>query len=138
APASPPPMLPEVTPTQEPRPTVSPHTEPGDGGDRSVSDRHSNTSKPRDSRESVKDLYKKGTELYFAGDFAGAEAVLKRVLATNGRYAAAYRSLGLVYEALHQNGKAVAALKRYVALVDAHTPDVAAIKKRIAQLGGEP
>jgi tetratricopeptide (TPR) repeat protein len=81
------------------------------------------------------ELYKKGSDLFLAGNFAAAEASFKQALARNRGFAPAHRGLGFVYQRTGETAKALASYRTYLRLAP-RAADAAAIKKRIEQLGG--
>jgi serine/threonine protein kinase len=88
------------------------------------------------SVQAVKDLYTKGNELFLGGSFVEAATVYKQTLALDRNFAAAHRGLGMAYQRMGFDALAVTSFKTYLALVPG-AGDAAAIRRRIAQLGGD-
>jgi hypothetical protein len=73
--------------------------------------------------------------LFVGGNLVEAEKRFKDALAADAQYAPAHRGLGLVYERAGKNAQAVKHLRTYLKLAPG-AADAAAIRKRIAGLGG--
>jgi hypothetical protein len=105
--------------------------------DRSDRERTERTEKDRkDAMAVATEQYKKGTELYLAGDLTGAEVAYRAALAAVPGYAAAYKGLGILYQRQGNTARAADAYRRYLALAP-KASDAESIRERIEQLGGE-
>jgi serine/threonine-protein kinase len=95
------------------------------------------SSSRRDQRASgsTKELYARATQLYLEGNLAEAETLFRQLAASG--YAPAHRGLGFIYQRTGATAKALAELRRYLALVP-DASDAASITSRIEQLGGQP
>ena len=83
--------------------------------------------------KSTEELYKTGTELYLKGDFPGAEAAYKQILAVDRGNAAAHKGLGFLYQRTNQKPKALAEYRLYLRL-NPNAKDAALMRKRIQDL----
>lgn len=88
---------------------------------------------PVDKGPTGEELTAEGQRLYISGNYDGAIAKF-RAAAKKGD-AAAHRGMGLVYEKLAKNAKAIAAFKNYLRQAP-RASDADAIRARIAKLGG--
>jgi predicted TPR repeat methyltransferase len=79
-------------------------------------------------------LYNAGRRHLVAGDTRGASARYTAAVAPHGRFAPAYRGLGLAYERQGRSDRAARAFQTYLALAG-DAPDAAAIRARLARLG---
>ena len=85
------------------------------------------------SGKSTEELYTTGTQLYLKGDFAGAEAAYKQILAVDRGNAAAHKGLGFLYQRTNQKPKALAEYRLYLKL-NPNAKDAAQMRKRIQEL----
>ncbi len=83
--------------------------------------------------KSTEELYKTGTELYLKGDFVGAEAAYKQILAADRGNAAAHKGLGFLYQRTNQKAKALAEYRLYLRL-NPNAKDATQLRKRIQEL----
>ncbi|MCW5808776.1 MAG: protein kinase [Deltaproteobacteria bacterium] len=90
----------------------------------------------RDVLAIANEQYKKGTELFLAGDFTGAEVAYRAVLSAVPGYAIAHKALGILFQRQGNAARAIDAYRRYLALVP-KAPDAESVRERISQLGGE-
>jgi len=79
------------------------------------------------------ELYKEATDKYLGGDFAGAEAGFKQVLAVDRGHAGAHRGLGFLYQRTGQKAKALSELRLYLK-VNPNAKDAGSVRKRIQEL----
>ncbi|MFH1130476.1 MAG: hypothetical protein V1754_04015, partial [Pseudomonadota bacterium] len=79
------------------------------------------------------ELYQKGLQELFSGEFASAVSSFNRVLAKDSRFALAYRGLGLAFEKMGQKTSAKAAYRRYLVLRP-KASDADAIRVRMERL----
>jgi hypothetical protein len=91
-------------------------------------------SRPQGGASTPQGLYNEGMRLQVAGDTTGAIARFKAAVAANGRFAPAYRGLGLAYERQGRSDRAARAFQTYLALAG-DAADAAAIRARLARLG---
>ena len=125
-PVAPPVLTPVVIPPvavpapPEPAPPSTPHVEKAERPD-----------PPKATSASA--AYNEGAKLFVKGDHAKAKAKFKEALDIDSRYAPAHRGLGLVYQAMGKNARAIASFKTYLKLASG-APDAASIKARIEAL----
>jgi tetratricopeptide (TPR) repeat protein len=80
--------------------------------------------------------YKRGTELFLAGDFTGSEVAYRAALTAVPGYTIAYKALGILYQRRGDAARALESYRRYLALAP-KAPDADSVRERISQLGGE-
>jgi hypothetical protein len=88
---------------------------------------------PADTATTAKSLYKEGLQKFVSGDSAGAISLFDQARAKDGKYAPAYRGLGMAYEKKGDAHRAARAFETYLQLAP-NASDAASIRDRLEKL----
>ncbi len=89
-----------------------------------------------DDGADAESLFKEASQLHMSGKLGAAEAAYLRAIKVNKSYPAAYRGLGILYQAKGNAKQAIDAFKTYLRLAP-NAKDSASVRSRLEQLQGD-